>query len=160
MAIYNPAPEAPATLQAAVTPTDLNQIIRDVFAARKTRMDALHTIMRCDALPSVAAPAQDLAALFGGIMDMLLENPPAKSQLYIYIRCEPDLNTPAERWSQHKVSIHSNSLNNCAQPVPEDFRSRCAQLCSSFGGSFRVLSGSSCFFDVNLPGKFPADASR
>lgn len=162
MDIQTPTPPAPATMQAAIAPVDLNTVIREVFECRKERMDRFHTILRCDVMPEVAVPAGDLVALFGKLVDQILEQPPVDSHLFIYVKCEPGSCAPAERWTQHHISLHSNGRLPADPLELQAFLQQTEELCNRLGGSFshHLLSRSSCFFHINLPGKISSHASR
>src|SRR5215204_1102574 len=95
---------------------DLNRLVQQVFEDQHLNVAKLQTIVRCDTLPMVQGRVQLLLALFRSFLGLILDNPPQKSKLFIYVKCECketdiiDMTLP-EGFADYRVSIYTNSYN-------------------------------------------------
>jgi hypothetical protein len=140
---------------------DLNRVARQTFEDQKQRVAQLQTIIRCDALPLVQAPAQLFLLLFGKMVSLILDYPPRNSKLFIYLKCEKkaadviDLSLP-EGFMHHELSFYTNShITPGWEQVNRDTLARCQQLAHDCGAtiSWQTAPGAGGLFTVTLPGK-------
>ena len=155
----------PATLAAGATgclQVNMNQILQQLFAKEQQRIESHKVLIRCDQLPYVFINASKIAQVCQSVLQMILEHPPAKGKLFLYIKCGVmsdnetiDLTLPRGA-QKFEVLFNSNSQHlpgwdNHYQSTLKD----CNTILQQYGGTFhyRKNSENSYLFQMILPGK-------
>jgi hypothetical protein len=140
---------------------DLNRLVQQVFEEHQQHVAQMQTIVRCDALPLVQGKVQPLLVLFRSLVGLILDNPPAKSKLFIYVKCERidtdiiDMTLP-EGFGPFLVSFYTNCNRS---PEWEKENNNTLVLCQQLGAevkgtlTFPSAQSAGCLFALNLPGK-------
>ena len=150
------------TARVPISGVDLNSVINQVFEKKKHVLQEQMAIVRCDVLPSVKGDTEKLYRLIDHLLNMIVNHPPAGTQLFIYVKCEPsrseiiDLGI-SDDVKLFDISFHTNIHNGqdwyCLyNPVLQE----CALICKQHNGSFEAnpISKSGCIFTLTIPGKF------
>ena len=141
---------------------DLNKTIQTVL--KKYTGDQQNSfILRCDKLPVAKGKNDQLFRLFDALIQMIVNHPPIKSKLFLYIKCKEEniqSNVIDLRMTRDvklfKIDFHTNITTT---PDWETFYQiklkECTLLASQNGGgfSFYPISNTGCLFSILLPGK-------
>ncbi|MGV3657964.1 MAG: hypothetical protein ACO1NX_08415 [Chitinophagaceae bacterium] len=156
-----PASGQPATGPADTPLVDMNEVVQYHLLSRRSLVEAMKVIIRYDALPQIAGSRQDVAALLSHVFNSILDNPPAGTKLFIYIRCEidkseiMDLSLP-DGFQQYHVSVYTNIVADESwqlqqQPVLDEMKVLTQRLKGSFDHYSITKTG--CLYQLMLPGK-------
>lgn len=142
-------------------PVDLNEILQAV-CNRYIIEQGKDFILRFENLPLVQGSEQVFQKLFDSIASMVLNHPPYRSKLFLYVTCKEEMEgdvmdlrlagdirlykidfytniTTDEKW----IEQYSSTINEC------DLIAR--QSSGSF--SFFPICNTGCLFSISLPGK-------
>jgi|GEM_PF-1689031 len=144
-----------------LTQTDLNIVLQRVFCEENQRLNKDQVIVRCDQLPTVFIEESRIAKACSFLLNIILEQPPEKGKLFIYIRCNLlkediiDLSLP-DGAKKYEVLFHTNCFNKPDwKEKYKDLLDYCYQMCIDHGGSFNYKDNfeGSYLFQLILPGK-------
>ncbi len=156
----------PASGQPPIGPADtplvqMNEVVQHHLLSRRPQIEAMQVIIRYDALPQVAGSRQDVAALLSHVFNSILDNPPAGTKLFIYIRCEIDKSeimdlTLPDGFQQYQISVYTNIVADESwqlqqQPVLAEMKALAERLKGTFDHYSIVKTG--CLYQLVLPGK-------
>ena len=158
---YFPANDQPASTPAGTPLVNLNEVVQYHLLSRRPQIEALQAIIRFDALPHVATSRQDMGVLVSHLFNSILDNPPAGTKLFIYIRCEiektevMDLSLP-EGFQHYSIGVYTNIVADEAwqlvqQPVLAEMQAIAAKAHGNFIHHRIVKTG--CLYQLVLPGK-------
>jgi hypothetical protein len=140
--------------------TDFNKAVQDSLEGERTRLNNLHAIIRCDNLPHVLVKANDLRRLSDCLINLMLQHPPKRSKLFIYLKCnridDSVLTTPQTNGLEtYEICFHTNSCNEASWHDSHKVDlAECASLCTQYSGAFTYAHGhADGLFKLTLPGK-------
>lgn len=151
---------APALVSMDEQFVNLTTIVQGVLEAVQRPPDQLKIIVRCDTLPHIEADAQDMLQLSNLLLACILEHPPQKGKLFIYIKCnrsdsETLLTSDSGGFQYYEIYFHTNS---CNEPGWHEAHLQelklCEAICSRYNGLFTFADSSTAYlFQLTLPGK-------
>lgn len=140
---------------------DLNEILQAV-CNRYIIEQGKDFILRFENLPLVQGSEQVFQKLFDSIASMVLNHPPYKSKLFLYVACKEQIEdeimdlrlTDAIRL--YKIDFYSNIITD--QQWIEQYGStlnECDLIARQSSGSFTFfpICNTGCLFSISLPGK-------
>lgn len=151
---------APALVSMDEQFVNLTTIVQGVLEAVQRPPDQQKIILRCDTLPLVEADALDMQQLSNTLLNCILEHPPRRGKLFIYIKCNransEHLLTPTTGDIHHyEICFHTNSSNEPGwHEAHLQALELCEAICSRYNGLFSFAdSSAACLFQLTLPGK-------
>ncbi|HYH14665.1 MAG TPA: hypothetical protein VD794_05585 [Flavisolibacter sp.] len=139
---------------------DLNKVVQESLNCVKPQLEELKAIIRCDGLPHILANATDVRKLSDNLIRFILQHPPRKSKLFIYIKCNRAENELLSadlsgKLDSFEVYFHTNSCNEATwQAAHQEMINECSAICAQYSGSFVAAHGqANCLFKLTLPGK-------
>jgi hypothetical protein len=139
--------------------TNLNTVTQNIFSGVAENLLSSKVILRCDVLPQVAAPEQDMITLFQHVVNMILCCPLPDSKLFLYIKSGYALTNDNDVILQKnlvQVNICTNSITSAKwQEDHSDALEECITICKQNNGAFiyNIANQTSPLFTINLPGK-------
>jgi len=139
----------------------LNEVLQESLKKAQVQVDKVKLIVRCESLPLIVADHDEMVNLFDELLGMILNHPPAASQLFLYINCEEDTTdiidmTLEEGLRRYCIKFHTNiTTHDNWKLVNSQGLINCKQILSRHNGNLAVndISSTGCLFSVLLPGK-------
>ena len=125
-------------------------------------------LIRCDQLPYLLIEESQMAQICQSLLHMILEHPPAKGNLFLYIKCrvlagDEVVNLGLLQGAKmFEIFFNTNTQHLPGWDEPyKTFLQDCNIILQQYGGKFhyRVNSESSYLFQMILPGKLNEHAT-
>lgn len=141
--------------------TDLNVVVKEVIEQKKGEIHAWQAIVRCDKLPQVAGGEKELTTLFSCLFSTILQHPPLKSRVFIYLKCHEHLEedmpiSAGEDCTVYELCFFTNIMADIAwHQLYAHQLNECKMVCQEMGGVFisYQIKNTGCVFTLRLPGK-------
>ena len=139
---------------------NFNLVIQEALGKVESYIDKGKAIIRCDNLPHVLGEEEEMKLLSNNLIDFILQHPPEKSKLFIYIKCSRTESGDAKSeildgLHQYEICFHTNSCNEPLwQECNQEQIAQCEVICKKYYGSFTCAFGNAdSLFKLSLFGK-------
>jgi hypothetical protein len=147
--------------------TDLNVLVKGVIEQKKGEINACQAIVRCDELPQVAGGEKELTVLFDCLFSMILQHPPLKSKVFIYLKCQEHIGeaipiSARERYMLYELCFFTNIMADLAwHQLYAHQLNKCKMACREMRGVFmsEQIKNTGCVFTLRLPGKIKNEST-
>ena len=162
-----PAPQY-AGITTGCGQVSLNQVLQQLFAKEQQRIESKKVLIRCDQLPAVFVDEAEMAKVCHALLQMILEHPPAKGKLFLYIKCNVLANDAVMDGTLPRgAHLFEIFFNTNTQHLPgwdgpyKTLLKDCKAILQQYGGTFHYKedSESSYLFHMTLPGKLNEHAT-
>jgi len=140
---------------------DLNEIVETICGTYAAEGKSF--ILRSEKLPHVNGKKETLHLLFGEVISMIINHPPPKSKLFLYITCKeatPDAEVIDMRLANDiklfQIDFHTNITSDEQWTALYKAKlTECSVLLRQHGSSFTFfpICNTGCLFSISLPGK-------
>jgi hypothetical protein len=140
-----------------------NELFKEAMEALDTDFKRSASIMRIDSLPTIYGNRQQLVELFTALLTMIVDHPPLKSKLFLYLKCteeEKDHEVIDLRLDKEEVmycfSFHTNiTTDDSWKLIHKHTLAWCKEIAVQNKGEFlyQDICNTGCLFTLSLPGK-------
>jgi hypothetical protein len=140
---------------------DVNEIVQTICGTHI--VEGKNFILRSEKLPHVKGEKATFHHLFGEVISMIINHPPPKSKLFLYITCKetiPDAEVIdmqlANDVKLFQIDFHTNITSD--EHWTDLYKAKlaeCSVLLRQHGSSFSFfpICNTGCLFSISLPGK-------
>ena len=150
--------EWPAGHETARYSLDMNDLV-EAALQRLQKPETSQAFIRCDELPLVKGSAEKLSTAVYLLLSYIMEAPPPGSDLFLYIKCDPENNAFMDtgirkRETGYRISFQTNSLAN-ASLFPEEQKKYCSECLQEMNGELilNTQPGTGWLFILEVKGK-------
>jgi hypothetical protein len=117
-------------------------------------------IVRCEALPQVNAPSEDVIAMFDNVLGTIFKTSPNGGKLFLHVDVEKEKmngNLPMEQFENFTIRLHTNlTTNDGWRAANAAALSRASEIISRHNWIFGVnnIFQTGCLFTITVKGKF------